>query len=178
MVPQDNTSNIALTTEDTNMQVAELALDAAMITVPMSSEIIIKRGYSPYINENTGTWFEYNNKYKTFIDTGVIARGSSNIYMKTTQEWNDIPSLQAERATIYVYSDYKTIDDKLISGIKIGDGKSFLKDLPFVNEFLLVDDHPPEVKNYVSDEDRANWNSKVSCKLDTENSNILIFNIT
>lgn len=35
------------------------------------SEIIIKKGYSPYLSEETGTWFEYDDNLKKFVDTGV-----------------------------------------------------------------------------------------------------------
>ena len=36
---------------------------------------VVKAGYSPYIDEDTGTWWEYDVKTKSFIDTGVSATG-------------------------------------------------------------------------------------------------------
>ena len=39
------------------------------------SETIIRKGYSPYISDETGTWFEYDDELKTYVDTHVPASG-------------------------------------------------------------------------------------------------------
>lgn len=58
------------------------------------------------------------------------------IHYDTTENWNSNPSLVGERSHIYVYSDYKVeeIDGETvyIPAIKIGDGNSYLIDMPFV----------------------------------------------
>lgn len=36
---------------------------------------IVKKGYSPYINGDTLTWWEYDDTQKVFIDTGITAQG-------------------------------------------------------------------------------------------------------
>lgn len=40
------------------------------------SDIVIKKGYSPYIGDN-GHWYEYDVDVKAFVDTGIIAQGES-----------------------------------------------------------------------------------------------------
>ena len=41
--------------------------------VGAATGVVIKKGYSPYINEETGTWFEYDHSVGGFVDTGVVA---------------------------------------------------------------------------------------------------------
>lgn len=56
----------------------------------------------------------------------------------TTEYWSSKKDLIAEKGMIYVYTDHKTIEDgdKIVylPGLKIGDGTSYVVDLPFVNE--------------------------------------------
>ena len=58
------------------------------------------------------------------------------IHYDTTENWNSKPLLVGKRSHIYVYSDYKVeeIDGETvyIPAIKIGDGNSYLIDMPFV----------------------------------------------
>lgn len=46
-----------------------------MYKIGSMGETIIHKGYSPYINEETGTWWEYDDKLKTFIDTNILTSG-------------------------------------------------------------------------------------------------------
>lgn len=62
----------------------------------------------------------------------VIARNA--IRYDTTANWDAQPQLTAEQGVIYIYSDYEVDENnQLIAGIKIGDGTSYLIDMPFVN---------------------------------------------
>ena len=65
-----------------------------------------------------------------------MALDRTAIHYDTTENWNNNPSLVGERSHIYIYSDYKVeeIDDETvyIPAIKIGDGNSYLIDMPFV----------------------------------------------
>lgn len=83
------------------------------------------------------------------VDSGALqnlknASGSSHlpsviertaIHYATTEEWNANRNLIAEKSHIYIYSDYKVIEEDgetvYIPGLKIGDGTSYLIDLPF-----------------------------------------------
>lgn len=52
----------------------------------------------------------------------------------TTANWDAQSQLIAERGVVYVYSDHAVDENShLVAGIKIGDGTSYLIDMPFVN---------------------------------------------
>lgn len=44
-----------------------------MYKINSMSETLIRKGYSPYVDEETGTWWEYDDKLKTFVDTHILA---------------------------------------------------------------------------------------------------------
>ena len=59
----------------------------------------------------------------------------SNVRVATTAEWNAQPNLIAEKNIVYVYSDCKTVDGAgVIPAFKVGNGVSYLRDLPFSYE--------------------------------------------
>ena len=107
-----------------------------------------------------------------------IIDSAAHIYYRTTAGWNEQPSLISERGAIYVYSDHSsTIIDgqaKSVPGIKIGDGSSYLLDMPFVEtgggggssgpsdqEILdLLTDHINNSSIHVSSSDRTFWDGK------------------
>lgn len=83
----------------------------------------------------------------------------------TTENWNAFPSFVPERGAIIAYSDYAVVDDKEIPNIKIGDGSTYLIDLPFVGEdmYNAVVSHLTNFYAHVSATDREGWNNKVRC---------------
>ena len=62
------------------------------------------------------------------LEFGIIKLPVSSVHVATTAVWNSTPMLIAESKHIYVYSDYYENNP----GIKIGDGTTYLIDLPFV----------------------------------------------
>lgn len=50
-------------------------------TVRATTEVVYKKGYSPFVSDETGTWFEYDDKLKGFVDTGIIAEGGGTRIM-------------------------------------------------------------------------------------------------
>lgn len=61
--------------------------------------------------------------------------GNCKIITKTKAEWNEEPTLMSQKNTLYVYSDYR---EETVSGetvyiprLKIGDGTTYVIDLPF-----------------------------------------------
>lgn len=98
---------------------------------------------------------------------------------KTTAEWNNTPLLLSEANVLYIYSDYKVKTDDsgqeyYIPGLKIGDGKAYLIDLPFLNsvdrdlENMLLD-HINNKIIHVDLVDRGFWDNKVNVQLQNEN---------
>ena len=95
------------------------------------------------------------------------------VISNTTAGWNSQSNLIAEKNTIYVYSDYQIIDGKTIAGMKIGDGTSYLIDMPFTDSGIL--EHINNSIIHVSANDREKWNNKVSVYIDTEDEENIVF---
>lgn len=134
---------------------------------------------------------EQDNDYQLDADTGdehalslqeavnvVISQGA---YYDTTAAWNMQPELIAERGGIYVYSDKATIYDAvgnptLVPGIKIGDGTSYLIDMPFVGDEIIyaLIQHTSNNVRHITAEERTFWNNKVSSYLDAHDGENLI----
>lgn len=110
----------------------------------------------------------------------VFLHESASVYYDTSAAWNMQPSLIAEKGVIYVYSDKSVITDEYgnptnVPGIKIGDGSSFLIDMPFVGEeeTIALAEHERSGM-HISPEERAFWNNKVSVYIDASYSERLV----
>ena len=103
---------------------------------------------------------------------------------RTKEEWDNDTELISQKNKFYIYSDYKMIEKDgeqiLLSGLKIGDGKSFLIDLPFINadntqfERQLLN-HINNDIIHVTLQEKIFWNNKLNYELD-DNNEVLIFN--
>ncbi len=91
------------------------------------------------------------------------------IISKTKAEWNAEPQYMTVKDMIYVYTDYRQEEDpttheiKNIPAVKIGDGTSYLIDMPFATI-------------PITEEDIERWNNKstLSVAVDEE-TNQMIF---
>lgn len=93
-------------------------------------------------------------------------RTKPNIYANTTDYWEAQTTLESETNAIYVYTDYEVTEDlQNIPGIKIGDGTTFVKNLPFI------------AGGNITESDIENWNNKVAVKVNpSDNENLILFN--
>lgn len=121
------------------------------------------------------------------LDGALTARdlGLGNIYYDTTYNWNLQRDLVSEQAAIYIYNDYsyKQVsegNDIPIAGIKIGDGTSYLIDLPFISEQMTTAliNHIADTSIHVTQAEKDFWNNKVSAYLDDKDSENLILSKT
>lgn len=106
------------------------------------------------------------------IDSGAA------ILSDTTENWNKKSTLISELNTIYVYVDHQTKTDEegkevWIPGIKIGDGKAYLIDLPFSDELMIA--HINDLGIHVTPEEKEFWNNKVRTYMDTVEGEQLVF---
>ena len=103
------------------------------------------------------------------------------IYDDTKEHWAEMLSFVPPKGSIVIYSDYATIDDEVIPAMKIGDGTTYLVDLPFVSDDIRheVEQHIQDATIHVSAADREAWNNKVSCDVEMlsaiDHDYILIF---
>lgn len=79
IVSNDKPSTVNAISLDTPTPIVGVSEDNFYDMVRMSTEIIIKKGYSPFINEETGTWFEYDDDKHGFVDTGVVVNNMSEL---------------------------------------------------------------------------------------------------
>ena len=103
----------------------------------------------------------------------IYQSGDCKVLYNTSEYWNSHPQLIAKKGYLYVYSDYKLVDNEDVAGIKVGDGTSYLIDMPFIDKPL--DDHIADTVKHITSQERTFWNNKVRCFIDPENEYKLVF---
>ena len=141
----------------------------------------------------TATENDYNNlinkpTINSIVLTGALnARdlGLGNVYYDTTDSWNAQSELIAEEAAIYIYSDCQIYEDESgnqypLAGLKIGDGSSYLIDMPFVTDTMssTLIAHIADSTVHVTAAERAFWNNKVSAYMDHSVDELLVLSKT
>jgi len=82
------------------------------------------------------------------------------VYTNDTAGWNSDPTLVAEEGAFYVYTDAATYDGQLVPRLKIGDGSTYLIDLPFLNDPEY--EHMNDTTVHITAAERQLWNNKVT----------------
>ena len=85
--------------------------------------------------------------------------------------------LQSEKNVLYIYTDHKkTLNTKgdavWVPGLKLGDGKAYVIDLPFLNDSdseYYFTEHIHDKVIHVDVDDRSFWDNKLSVELQNEN---------
>ena len=81
--------------------------------------------------------------------------GGANIIYNTSEYWNSHPTLISKRGYIYVYSDWtQDSQGRDVAGLKVGDGKAYLIDLPFTEQILI--DHLNDMVRHITEQEREN----------------------
>ena len=90
----------------------------------------------------------------------------------TTQHWGEARGFVPLAGEVIIYTDYKNyqkevngqIKTVLIPAIKIGDGKTYVQDLPFVNEELrdTLMEHINNMDLHVTLGEKTFWNNKIN----------------
>ena len=112
--------------------------------------------------DKTNTDYSNNDVQNVLVE--IDSRFTDIIQQNTTEGWNAQPNLKAKRNCIYVYTDHCTYNNKNIPAMKIGDGTSYLIDMPF------VDEHTAELYAHINNNtvhitaaEREFWNNKIRC---------------
>ena len=103
-------------------------------------------------------------------------------YSNSKENWDLNPNFLSEKNVLYIYTNYAIVnnDDKEIAipGLKIGDGKSYLIDLPFVNDSSnfneILIDHINNNVIHISAADRLFWNNKLNLTLREQEQNLIL----
>lgn len=101
----------------------------------------------------------------------------ASIYYNTVEGWNAQKNLIAERNAFYIYTDAQEENGVLIPSIKVGDGSSYLVDIPFIGSQAIeeIQNHINNKVIHVSEEDRQRWDNKVRVYHSTVEDETLIF---
>ena len=146
------------------------------IVVAKSDETSFSFGGKAYIKEGGSSG--------AFVRGGDVLSGSMSgrtdgdfIHADTTAGWNSQTSLIGKTGHIYIYTDYSTADGMPVPNIKIGDGKSYLIDNPFISLPLeeVLKFHSEDITKHISSDERNTWNGKVRCYIDENDSENIIF---
>lgn len=114
-----------------------------------------------------------------FLEAETI--GGVAVKAQPENYWNSIPEYIPRTGEIIIYLNHKEIiidtnKRVSVSGIKIGDGTSYLIDLPFMGDIdYTVKEHITNANIHVSQEDRNLWNNKINC-LDNIQNEVLFLN--
>lgn len=140
-------------------------------------------------NQNNRAPLDYNKLFNKPVINGQTIEGDlllsqlglRAIYYDTTANWNAQSGIVSQEGALYIYSDYKVIEDEVgnrnnVPGIRIGDGASYLIDLPFLsdNSVDVFYSHINNTSMHVSESDRIFWNNKVSSYLDSQDTENLV----
>lgn len=110
------------------------------------------------------------------VDFGTIyvVSGDCRVLYASTATWNSKPQLISEAGYIYIYSDYRQDSQgRNIASMKVGDGASYLIDMPFTDDLLYA--HLANSDIHITPEEREFWNNKVRCYIDPINEHRLVF---
>lgn len=161
-------------------QVYPLMADGNMRNVPMtaSSSVSINKDYNELFNKPS------INSVTLQGSMSLIQLGLRSIQYDTVENWNAQSTLIAAEGAIYIYSNYSTITEqgttKNIPAIKIGDGTSYLIDMPFVGqdiaEQLLA--HIADTTMHVTADEKTFWNNKSSAFVETAETETLVLSNT
>lgn len=123
--------------------------------------------------DNSQTQFSSTNIQNTIEE---IDLSMTIVESDIEENWNAQYDLIAKANHIYIYEDHSVIDGHQIPAIKIGDGTSYLIDMPFVNE--NAEDFYNHINNgdiHVTLAEKTFWNDKIRCYLSQSDMENLIF---
>ena len=111
-----------------------------------------------------------------------LLSSSASIQIHTSAQWaqDEYGGVISDKKTLYVYSDGYTLQDgTIVPRLKLGDGLSYIRTLPFLDQAYRQDllDHINNMDIHTSLEQKLAWWNKLNVDDDREVVNgILIFN--
>ncbi len=103
-----------------------------------------------------------------------VPYGTAKLTIGTVAYWAERTDYIPQIGEIVVYSDRTVIDGVSYPGVKIGDGKAYGVDLPFVGDdkvsavLDILDRHINDNSVHLMPGERERWNNKLDCRVDGE----------
>lgn len=91
-----------------------------------------------------------------------------------TAYWGEHQYYMPLAGQIIVYTDKDIINGVVYPGIKIGDGRHYVKDLEFIGDDLakgiveVLEAHILDEERHITSEERNTWNTHVGCTVEGE----------
>ena len=149
----------------------EISVLEQQISEIISELSAVNIGYTPPASGTTSGSHNVQQAIDALND--AISSGDKEVFYGTTAYWNNQPQFIPIRGCIYVYSDHDTDDQgHNIAGIKIGDGTSYLIDMPFLDKKYA--EHILDTEIHITETERQFWNNKVTAVIDPVQGNTLI----
>lgn len=115
------------------------------------------------IEDETSSDLPTSHAVSEYVTDKLAEFPGAKVYAATTAEWEAQTTLVSERNSIYVYTDYDTVDNEPIPSIKIGDGVTLVNDLSFMGT------------QGIKESDIEAWNNKVSTTTTGADDDTLVF---
>ncbi len=135
----------------------------ALHFIPLRGEIII------YLTDESHPFsrLKVGDGTTPVIDLPFVTNGNSTIAeYHTTEEWNQQRDYIPKAGALIIYSDKSTVTkdgvDYYQPSFKIGDGVSYLIDLPFFDDYII--NHINDAERHITAQEREFWNNKINCK--------------
>lgn len=106
-------------------------------------------------------------------DKSLEDLGIERFRFGTVEYWNSDPTVVSQAGTIYVYTNYYDVDGQPVPNFKVGDGTTYLIDMPFIS--AAMDDHIKDQIRHITAEERQKWNNKVSVQISPSDAENLMF---
>ena len=127
------------------------------------------------IGDGTSTW----NQLPFFVLTQDL-NNYAQIIVKNEQDWASSSFTMSHKGQIYVYIKQNQDNEEITSArVKIGDGKTFILNLPFVDDFVkeLLNNHIQDIDVHTTLIEKTFWNNKINIDdVSGVVENTLIFN--
>ena len=93
----------------------------------------------------------------------------------STEYWISKGDTVPDEGEIIIFYDAHKINGQYVPDIKVGNGVSYLNNLPFLNgvDMAALAAHINDRSIHVSTEDRSSWNSKMSVSASAENEELI-----
>lgn len=148
--------------------------------IPLKGEIIIYSADEshPFSRLKVGDGTTFITELP-FISTENV--NDSKIFADTTVNWQANSSFIPAKGDIIIFFDKETIikdgEEIVVPGVKIGDGKAYNIDLPFVGDDIIEQlfAHISDSNRHVTLQEKKFWNNKINCE-DIVGNETLIFN--
>ena len=111
-----------------------------------------------------------------FVDSSTV--DGKSILIDTTANWRNKTTYIPNLGDIVIYTDKATLaDNTTVPGIKIGDGRAYGIDLPFVGDDILdqLTAHIADSVKHITAAERAFWNDKLNCNDEVNEETLILY---